>query len=167
MTTVTEALMMMIDQFEMIEGRLDSAEVRALLQAHLQDMAMHSPPQSVHALDLSELSQPDVRFWGAWGDDDGELFGCIALKELDSRQAEIKSMRTAVAHLRKGVANKMLSFVISVAKDSGYRDLFLETGSMAAFEPARKMYEKSGFRYCEPFADYRADPNSVFMRMSI
>jgi putative acetyltransferase len=45
----------------------------------------------------------------------------------------------------------------------GFTRLSLETGSYEFFLPARKLYEKFGFHYCEPFADYQSDPNSVFM----
>lgn len=146
------------------EIRLDDLrgrEVAALLEEHLDSMALHSPPQSRHALDLHGLRKPDITFWSMWNG--SELIGCGALKELDSRHGEVKSMRTASAHLRKRVAARMLRHLIEEAGRRGYVQLFLETGSMAAFEPARKLYEGFGFRYCEPFANYKSDPNSVFM----
>ena len=80
---------------------LSSPEIVQLLGTHLQDMALHSPPESVHALDLEGLRKPEVTFWSAW--QDAELLGCGAIKELDSRHGEIKSMRTVSSHLRKGV----------------------------------------------------------------
>jgi putative acetyltransferase len=124
-------------------------------------MAIHSPPESIHALDLEALRQPEITFWTIW--EGGELLGCGALKELDSRHAEIKSMRTASPHLRKGVAKNLLQHILEEARRRGYIRLSLETGSMAAFEPARQLYAKFGFAYCEPFADYVEDPYSVFM----
>ncbi|MCY8132086.1 GNAT family N-acetyltransferase, partial [Bacillus spizizenii] len=63
----------------------------------------------------------------------------------------------------KGVAKQVLQHIIEEAAKRGYERLSLETGSMASFEPARKLYESFGFQYCEPFADYVEDPNSVFM----
>ena len=120
-----------------------------------------SPPESTHALPLEGLRKPEVTFWTAW--EHGELLGCGALKELDAGHGEIKSMRTAARHLRKGVAKAMLEYIIAEAERRGYRRLSLETGSMAAFEPARQLYSRAGFTYCEPFAGYIEDPNSVFM----
>jgi len=140
---------------------LTGPEVRALLEEHLAGMHALSPPESVHALDLAGLRKPDVTFWTAWEDD--ALVGCGALKELDARHAEVKSMRTASAHRRKGVARAMLAHIMAEARGRAYERLSLETGSMAAFEPARRLYESFGFRYCGPFADYVDDPNSVFM----
>jgi putative acetyltransferase len=140
---------------------LSGPEIHALLQEHLRDVMLHSPPESVHALDIEGLRQPQVTFWSAW--EDGELLGCGALKELDPGHAEIKSMRTAEAHTRKGVARNLLAKIIDEARHRGYTRLSLETGSMQAFEPARRLYSDFGFTYCEPFADYVEDPYSVFM----
>jgi putative acetyltransferase len=140
---------------------LNGPEVHELLREHLRNMALHSPPESVHALGVEALRRPEITFWSAW--EEGELLGCGALKELDSRHGEIKSMRTSSTHLRKGVAATLLKHILEEAARRGYRRLSLETGSMEAFEPARRLYEKYGFTYCEPFADYVEDPYSVFM----
>lgn len=140
---------------------LTSAAVHELLREHLEGMFQHSPPESVHALDIEALREPGITFWTIWENDD--LMGCGALKELDVEHGEIKSMRTAARHLRKGVARLMLNHIIEEAEKRRYKKLSLETGSMEAFEPARRLYENSGFEYCEPFADYVEDPHSVFM----
>lgn len=140
---------------------LSGPEIHGLLRQHLQSMMLLSPPESVHALDIEGLRQPEVTFWSAW--EDGELLGCGALKQLGPGHAEIKSMRTAEAHTRKGVARNLLAHLIDQARHRGYTRLSLETGSMQAFEPARKLYSDFGFTYCEPFADYVEDPHSVFM----
>jgi putative acetyltransferase len=144
---------------------LRGSAIQELLQEHLESMALHSPPESIHALDIDALRRPEITFWTVW--EDGELLGCGALKELDSQHAEIKSMRTSSSHLRKGVASCMLNHILEEASRCGYRRLSLETGSMAAFEPARQLYVGSGFTYCEPFADYVEDPNSVFMTRTL
>ena len=124
-------------------------------------MARHSPPESVHALDIEALRKPEITFWTVW--EDGELLGCGALKELDSEHGEIKSMRTSSVHLKRGVATTLLNHILEEARRRCYKRLSLETGSMEAFEPARRLYAGFGFRYCEPFAEYVEDPYSVFM----
>jgi len=144
---------------------LSRPEIAELLKEHLASMFVYSPPESVHALPIEGLRSPDITFWSVWEND--ELLGCGALKELDPRHGEIKSMRTASAHVRKGVARAMLYHIIAEAKRRGYRRLSLETGSMAAFEPARQLYTACGFTYCEPFGDYVNDPNSVFMTLEL
>jgi putative acetyltransferase len=140
---------------------LSGAAVVELLQAHLRSLAAISSPESMHALDIDELRQPEITFWSVWEEE--QLVGCGALKELDGGHAEIKSMRTAAAHLRKGVASRLLEHMVDEAKKRNYRRLSLETGSMKAFEPAQRLYAKYGFTYCEPFGNYIEDPNSVFM----
>ncbi|MCC3371541.1 GNAT family N-acetyltransferase [Cohnella sp. REN36] len=144
---------------------LDGSEIIELLEEHMRSMYEHSPPDSVHALDLSGLKKPEVTFWTAW--EDGSLLGCGALKELDESHGELKSMRTSARHLRKGVALGVLTHIIGEARRRGYRRISLETGSMAYFEPARRLYGRVGFRECDPFADYEPDPNSVFMTMEL
>ncbi|MFC7392628.1 GNAT family N-acetyltransferase [Scopulibacillus cellulosilyticus] len=140
---------------------LTGSEVAELLREHIQSMRLHSPPESKHALDLEALRKPEITFWSAW--EGAELAGCGALKELDRRHGEIKSMKTASSHLRKGVAKRLLQHIIEEARRRCYRRLSLETGSMDAFEPARRLYSNFGFQYCSPFSDYIEDPNSVFM----
>jgi putative acetyltransferase len=76
-------------------------------------------------------------------------------------------MRTAAAHRRKGVGRVMLEHIVATARARCYARLSLETGSMEAFAPARRLYESFGFAYCAPFADYIEDPNSVFMTRAL
>jgi len=140
---------------------LSGREIAGLLTDHLSEMHEHSPPESVHALDLDELRKADITFWSIWSGD--ELVGCGALKELDIEHGEIKSMRTALEFRGKGAGKVILRHIIDEARSRGYKRLSLETGSMAAFEPARRLYESHGFTYIGPFADYILDPNSVFM----
>jgi len=144
---------------------LAGAEVRALLAEHLDSMHQLSPPESVHALDIAGLLKPDITFWTVWSN--GDLLGCGALKELSPVHGEVKSMRTASAHRRRGVARAMLEHIIAEARRRSYARLSLETGSMPAFEPARRLYESFGFKYCGPFADYAEDPNSVFLTRTL
>jgi putative acetyltransferase len=144
---------------------LSGPEIARLLQEHLDEMFLHSPPESVHALDLETLRRPEITFWTVWKD--GALMGCGALKALDASHGEIKSMRTARDHLRKGVAATLMRHILRVARERGYRRLSLETGSPDAFLPARAMYERFGFEECGPFADYVEDPYSVFMTIEL
>ena len=142
---------------------LQGPEIHALLREHLEHMNAQSPPESVHALDLEGLRKPDITFWTVW--DGLELAGCGALKEIDLTHGEIKSMRTASRHLRKGIARAVLTHIIETAQNRGYKRLSLETGSMIGFEPARRLYASFGFLYCQPFEGYIEDANSVFMTM--
>jgi putative acetyltransferase len=144
---------------------LSRPQIHALLNEHLQNMYALTPAESVHALNLEALRQPDITFWSAW--EGSLLVGCGALKELDRQHGEIKSMRTPNGLRRRGAGRAILAHIIKVAKSRGYERLSLETGSMAAFKPARRLYESFGFTYCEPFGEYVEDPNSVFMTFEV
>ena len=146
---------------DIVVDDLSGPEIAELLSHHAQDMFRHTPPESVHTLDIETLRGPDITFWTAW--DTGELLGCGALKDLGDGHGELKSMRTADGHTRKGIAAKILNHIEKVAHDRGMKRLSLETGSMEAFEPARKLYLRFGFAECAPFADYEEDPNSIHM----
>ena len=135
--------------------------IHALLNEHLQSMYWLSPPESVHALDLENLRKPEITFWSAW--EGSTLVGCGALKELDPKHGEVKSMRTPEACRRIGAGRAILTHIIEVAISRSYERLSLETGAMTAFQPAQRLYESCGFGYCGPFGDYGSDPNSIFM----
>ena len=146
-------------------GGLETPQVEALLVEHLEEMRRYSPPESVHALDLGRLRTPDLTFWSLWEGDD--VVGCAALRELDPRHGELKSMRTAAAHRRRGVAATLLDHVVQEARTRGYQRLSLETGSPSEFAPARRLYAAHGFTTCGPFGPYLDDAFSVFMTRTL
>lgn len=147
------------------ESGLDDPRVIALLERHLVSARAETAAGSAHALDLSGLKAPEIRFWSAW---EGEaVLGVGALKRLDAVHGEVKSMHTAEAARRRGVGAAMLAWIIAAAGEQGLVRLSLETGSWAYFAPARALYARHGFIECAPFADYRPDPNSVFMSRTL
>ena len=140
-------------------------DVRALLQRHLEFAHATTPPEDVHALDVEALVDPSVTFFSFRSG--GEVLGVAALKHHDDEGAEVKSMHTAQGARGRGIARALLDHLITTARGHGYRRLSLETGSGAAFAPARKLYATAGFTLCEPFADYRPSPNSTYMTLSL
>jgi putative acetyltransferase len=146
-------------------GDFGDDRVKALLARHLRAMHENSPPGHVFALDWSGLQRPDISFYTLW--DGEELLGCGALKELDPASGEIKSMRTADAHLRKGVGERILIHTIAEARKRGYRRLSLETGSGPAFDAALAMYHKHGFRDGGAFGDYVKSEFNQFLHLDL
>lgn len=140
---------------------LSSSKIAEFLEQHIEEMKSVSPPESKHALDLDGLRKPEVTFWSVWSE--SKLVGCGAIKELNKSHAEIKSMRTDSKVRGKGVASKLLQHMLNICMERGYKQVSLETGSMDYFLPARALYQRFGFSYCEPFGDYKLDLNSVFM----
>ncbi|WP_405165704.1 GNAT family N-acetyltransferase [Nocardia sp. NBC_01499] len=152
-------------ELRIVANDLAGPEIAALLTEHLTDMAAQSPAESVFALDIDALRRPEITFWSGWDGD--TLAGCAALKHLDDEHAEIKSMRTAATHKRRGVASILLRHLLAEATARGYRRVSLETGTPEFFVPAQKLYAAHGFEFCGPFGDYQLDPYSHFMTRTL
>ena len=143
---------------------LSGEPTRALVARHLEGMRENSPPESVHALEIEKLRGPEIFFWSVWQGDD--IAACGALKRIDARKGELKSMRVADAFLGQGVGRSLLNHLIEQARAMGLESLWLETGCSPAFTPALRLYESTGFVRCGPFDGYTDDPFSVFMSRS-
>ena len=149
-------------------GGLDDPRVVALLRTHVARARAQTAPGSAHALDLAGLRAPGITFWSAWDDAARTtLLGVGALKRLGADHGEIKSMHTAEAARRRGVGSALLAHIVEAARVEGLVRLSLETGSWDYFAPARALYARHGFVACGPFGDYREDPNSVFMTLTL
>ena len=144
---------------------LDSPALRDLLESHHAFVREHSPPESIHAFDLTGLRAPGVTVW--WMLDGSVAAACGALHTLDASHVEVKSMHTAAAYQRRGLARAMLGFLLETAQAHGARRVSLETGAQDGFAPARALYASAGFVETGPFAAYQADPNSVFMTLDL
>lgn len=140
-----------------------TSDILQLLEAHLAFAASVSPREAMHALDVEALRVPEVTFWAARSD--GALAGVGALKELDSRHGEIKSMHTSEAMRSKGIARQIVGAILDEARRRGYERLSLETGPPPAFAAAHALYVREGFGPCGPFAGYEEHPHSCFMTM--
>ncbi len=147
-----------------LEFRVDdltSEPTRALVARHLAGMHEDTPPENVFALDVDALRHPDVTFFSGWDGDDLVVIG--ALKTMDARNGELKSMRVADAHRGTGAGRAILRHIVGVARERGMTRLWLETGSPESFLPARRLYASEGFVECGAFGDYPENPFSVFM----
>jgi putative acetyltransferase len=147
------------------EGDFDHPQVRDLLHAHVSRARAETGRGSAHALDAGGLKASGIRFWTIWDED--RLVGIGALKTISREHGEIKSMHTAEGARNKGVGAAMLAHIIAEARAMGMTRVSLETGSGDYFLPARAFYRRHGFSECAAFADYKLDPNSVFMTRSL
>jgi len=102
-----------------------------------------------------------------WDQDSEELISIGALKEINPSSGEIKSMRTAKTHLRRGGASYLLDFLIRKARGRGYQSLYLETGSGPSFEPALALYRHYGFKKCGPFGHYKESAFNQFLYLQL
>jgi putative acetyltransferase len=140
-------------------------DLTLLMQRHTMAMHAQTPPESIHMMDAGKLAQPGIWFFVMR--DKGEAIGMGAVKRIDDRHAEIKSMHILAERRGQGLSRKMLEHLADHALSLGFSKLSLETGSQPGFAPARGLYAKAGFQECGPFEGYRPDPNSVFMTRAI
>ncbi|WP_454759349.1 GNAT family N-acetyltransferase [Caulobacter segnis] len=148
-------------QLRIVPGDFDDARVVALLAGHFAAMRSTGPEESCHVMPLDAMREAGLDFFAAWDGD--TLAGVGAIKRLDAEHGEVKSMHTAAAYRRRGVGQATLDHLIAHAAALGLSRLSLETGTGDVFVPARAMYARNGFADCEPFGDYKPDPNSAFM----
>jgi putative acetyltransferase len=117
------------------------------------------PPESVYALDLDSLKQPNVLFAVA-RDDDGAAIGCCAIV-ITPEFGELKRMYVQPEQRGKGVAHRVLDLLEGAAAARGCTRLTLESGPYQ--KEALALYARRGYEVCERFGDYPDDPFSVYM----
>ena len=144
-----------------IEGNFDHPEVNKLLTKHFIELRSVSPKGSAHVLDIKGLKVPSIKFWSLWQND--MLMGCGALKFLEKKHGEFKSIRIHDNFRKKGNGVNVINHLIYEAKNLDIKRLSIETGAGDFFLPARKLFKQCGFEKCEPFAHYKKDINSVYL----
>ena len=148
-----------------VEGNFDNSEVDKLLRKHFIELRSVSPAGSTHVLDIDGLKDPSIKFWSLW--ENQRLMGCGALKFLNKNHGEFKSVRVADKFRKKGNGIKVINHLINKAKKLNIKRISLETGAGNFFIPARKLFDKCGFRVCKPFAHYKEDPDACYMSLLI
>ena len=146
-----------------IEGNFNKPEVNKLLISHFIELSSVSPVDRGHVLDIPGLKNSSIKFWSLWKNN--QLIGCGALKFLDKEHGELKSIRVADSFRRKGNGFKVIDHLIIKAKKLNIKKISLETGTGNFFTPARKLFDKCGFKVCEPFAHYKKDPDACYMSL--
>ena len=148
-----------------IEGNFDNSEVNDLLKKHFIELRSVSPTGSTHVLDIDGLKDQSIKFWSLWVNN--ELVGCGALKFLEKKHGEFKSIRVADKFRKTGIGEKIIDHLIEEAKKLEVSKLSIETGAGNFFLPARKLFSKFGFKKCLPFAHYKNDPNSCYYTLDL
>ena len=144
-----------------IEGNFDHPKVNELLTKHFIELKNASPEGSTHVLDIPGLKVPSIKFWSLWKDE--ILFGCGALKFLEKKHGEFKSIRIHDDFRNKGNGIKIIEHLIDEAKKLDIKRISIETGAGNFFGPARSLFKKCNFELCEPFAHYKKDKNSIYL----
>ena len=144
-----------------IEGNFDHPEVNQLLTKHFIELRAASPEGSAHVLDIPGLKVSTIKFWSLWESE--KIIGCGALKFLDNKHGEFKSIRIHDDFRNKGYGIKIIDHLIYEAKKLNIKRISLETGAGNFFDPARRLFKKCNFEPCQPFAHYKEDINSLYL----
>ncbi len=144
-----------------IEDNFDHPEVNQLLKKHFIELRAASPEGSAHVLDIPGLKVSSIKFWSLWHEK--QLMGCGALKFLEDNHGEFKSIRVHDSFRGKGFGIKVVNHLIEEAKKLEIKRISIETGAGDFFAPARKLFDKCGFKPCSPFAHYKKDVNSLYL----
>ena len=112
-----------------IEGNFDNPEVHELLIKHFIELRSVSPEGSAHVLDIAGLKDPTIKFWSLW--DENDLMGSGALKFLDKKHGEFKSIRVSDNFRGKGNGTKVINHLINEAK----KELHQRVGNDFDYKP--------------------------------
>ena len=151
--------------FKSLEGNFDNPKVHELLSKHFIELRAASPEGSAHVLDIPGLKVSSIKFWSLWQNEN--LIGCGALKFLEENHGEFKSIRIHDNFRKKGQGINVINHLINEAKKLNIKRISIETGAGDFFIPARKLFKRTGFSECEPFAHYKVDINSVYLTKKI
>ncbi len=148
-----------------IENNFEDPKVNELLNKHFIELRSVSPKGSTHVLDIPGLKILSIKFWSLW--ENNNLVGCGALKFLEDKHGEFKSIRISDKYRNKGLGKKIIDYLIEEAIKLNIKKISVETGTGNFFEPARKLFKKCGFKPCDPFAHYKEDPNSCYFTIDL
>ncbi len=151
--------------FTIVRDDATGPEITALIALHTAAARAGTPSQYAYALGIEALRAPDITLFTLW--EGQSLLGCAALKDLGGGEGEVKSMRTDPAHLRRGVAARLLAHLIEEARGRGWHRLNLETGTVSSFDPAHALYRRFGFVGRGPYADYVESDHNCFMTLAL
>jgi ribosomal protein S18 acetylase RimI-like enzyme len=98
-------------------------------------------------LDIDDIEasylRPGSHFWVATAPD-GDVVGMIGVQHHGDNVGEIRRLRVASNHRRRGIATKLLEVAIKFCHEHGYLKVKLDT--FVDREPALRLFEKVGFR---------------------
>lgn len=141
----------------------DSPDAQQLIRELTEYLTPLSPPESQHGYSVDKLVQRGVHFFVIRVD--GEPAACGGIEFFGDEYAEVKRMYVRPAFRRQGLAKLVLDTLVEFAREQGIPLLRLETGSF--MQPAVKLYESYGFRHIEAFGEYKPDPLSSFLELTL
>ncbi|WP_370674749.1 GNAT family N-acetyltransferase [Pleomorphomonas sp. PLEO] len=137
----------------------DQPDVVALIEASDIYGAERYPAEGNFATDLAGLKAADITFLVARRG--GAAEGCGAAKWFADGAAELKRIFVSERARGSGLGRRIMARLEALAAERRIKTLYLETGPLNT--EAVAMYRRLGYVECGPFADYAANPYSLFM----
>lgn len=134
-------------------------DVRALVAALNAFAFARTPKEYCHHMTVEQMAQPDTTIFIARGPD-GAVLGMGGLRRHADGVGEVKRMFVREEARGLGVGGAILAHIERLARDEGFTQLVLETGSN--FDAARRVYERSAFVASDPVLDYAPSPWTAF-----
>ena len=134
-------------------------DVRAMVAALNDYLIPLTPREFQFQLTVEQMAEPAVTLFVAR--DAGQAVGIGALKDHGAGVGEVKRMFTLPEVRGQRVGANLLQHIENLAREKAITRLVLETGEGPGFEPAWRVYERSGFTQCGVVLDY---PDSGFSR---
>lgn len=117
------------------EMKADDVEIVSKIESEVFSM-----PWS--AKDFLEMVEADYAYYYV-AEVDGEIAGCCGIRNI-AGEGEITNVVVAPPHRKKGIALKMMEYMLERAVEVGIGDCTLEV--RVSNQPAIRLYERLGFK---------------------
>ena len=146
------------DQLDIREADPDSPEALACQRAYFDEILARvaiARPEYFPLPDpgADSYRPPQGRFLVAWSDD--LPVGCVGLRELDHRTAEVKRLWVDASARGQGLSRRLMAAIEAEARLMGYQSLRLDTNS--ALTEAIALYRATGWTDIPPYTTPPAD----------
>lgn len=136
-------------------------DVRSLVRDLNDHLSPLSPLEFQFKMTVEQMAGEDTTVFVA-RDEAGVAIGCGALKDHGDGVGEVKRMFTRPTVRGQRIGSALLEAITALANEKGMNRLVLETGTTPGFEPAWRLYERSGFTRCGVLLDYPDSEYSAF-----
>lgn len=95
---------------------------------------------------------------------DDDIVGCVGVRALDERTAEMKRLYVRPSGRRLGLGRTLAEAAIDFAKRAGFQRMRLDT--LPQMQQAQELYRRLGFVPIEPYR-FSAVPGTVFLELTL
>lgn len=123
------------------------------------------PVATSQALTVEELASPEVYAVGLKNQDGIVACGAIVKQFDGTSYGEIRRLYVKPSYRGKGLSRRIMQILLYHAGEEQIPMIKLETGPKQI--QSINLYENLGFKRCDPFGEYKQNPNSLFMELAL